>query len=119
MYEQKTNTGAIFENEQKQKDNQPDMRGDLNIDGNKYSIAGWWKQGIRGKFLSLSVREWIAPEYEKHVEIKPIRQALSKPVEQQSTDEWLADYGQPRLECKHDRARKFEVDANFEDEIPF
>lgn len=74
MYEQKPNTGAIFNNTKKEKDNHPDMRGDFNIDGKKYSIAGWWKQGKGGQFLSLSVQEWKAPELSKQVEAKPTRQ---------------------------------------------
>ena len=67
-YEQKPNTGAIFQNNKREKDSHPDMKGDFNIEGQKYSIAGWWKEGKNGKFLSVSVQEWKAPELSKQVE---------------------------------------------------
>ena len=80
-YEQKPNTGAIFQNGKKEKDSHPDMKGDFNIEGQKYSIAGWWKEGKNGKFLSVSVQEWKAPELSKQIETrKPERKQERKPI---------------------------------------
>lgn len=79
MYEQKPNTGAIFQNKKKEKDSHPDMKGDFNIEGQKFVIAGWWKEGKNGKFLSVSVQEWKAPELSKRVE-KPERKQERKPI---------------------------------------
>jgi hypothetical protein len=73
MFEQRPNSGAIFNNGKKEKDSHPDMRGDFNIDGQKYSISGWWKTGKKGEFLSVSIQEWKAPELSKQVEVKPTR----------------------------------------------
>jgi hypothetical protein len=79
MYEQKPNTGAIFQNKKKEKDSHPDMKGDFNIEGQKFVIAGWWKEGKNGKFLSVSVQEWKAPELSKQVD-KPQRKQERKPI---------------------------------------
>jgi hypothetical protein len=46
--------GAIFKN--KTKNVHPDYRGDCTIDGQKYWVSGWIKEGARGKFMSLAFR---------------------------------------------------------------
>jgi hypothetical protein len=55
-YEPKEGAGAIFPNN-KQKDNQPDYRGDFMLNGEMYEVAGWKKQTQAGKtFLSIRVQ---------------------------------------------------------------
>lgn len=49
-------TGALFKNDKKEKPSHPDYRGDVTIDGRKYWLSGWIKEGQKGKYLSLSVR---------------------------------------------------------------
>lgn len=61
-YEPKPDTGTLFTNDRKTAENQPDMTGDILIampDGGakKMRIAGWWKQGQRGEFLSIKISE--------------------------------------------------------------
>ena len=47
--------GNIFKNSYKEKDSQPDMRGDVEIDGVKYQVAGWESETKNGDtYLSLS-----------------------------------------------------------------
>ena len=36
-----TNSGALFKNNQKEKDTQPDMSGVLNVEGTEYRVAAW------------------------------------------------------------------------------
>lgn len=51
-----TNSGAIFKNDRKQNDRQPDMTGSINVAGVDYYISAWTKQSGQGKkFLSLAV----------------------------------------------------------------
>jgi len=47
-----TNRGAIFRNERKEKDSQPDYRGPLNIKGDEGEIACWVKEKNGQKFFS-------------------------------------------------------------------
>ena len=54
-YESKEGFGALFRNEKKE-GNQPDYRGTFKgLDGVEYDIAGWLKDGQKGKFLSLKI----------------------------------------------------------------
>jgi len=50
-----TNRGVLFDNDRKETDNHPDMTGTLNINGVDHWFSGWWKDGSRGEFLSLSI----------------------------------------------------------------
>lgn len=53
-YEPKPGDGALYTNEYKKSDKHPDCKGTiLGMDGVTYDIAGWWKQGKFGEFLSL------------------------------------------------------------------
>jgi hypothetical protein len=57
MTETRDMSGALFKNERKEKDQHPDYRGDITIDGVKYSLAGWVRETRDGKkYLSLSVK---------------------------------------------------------------
>lgn len=55
-YEQKLNTGALFQNEKK-KDTHPDLRGTIKLHDGDYEISAWKKQGKNGEYLSLSIRK--------------------------------------------------------------
>lgn len=51
-----TNRGVLFINDRKERDNQPDRTGSINVDGVEYFLDGWIKPGAKGQFLSLSVK---------------------------------------------------------------
>ena len=53
-FEQKNNSGALFKNERREKDSQPNATGTSTIDGVKYRISAWTKEGQKGKWQSLS-----------------------------------------------------------------
>jgi hypothetical protein len=55
-YVPKPSTGALFKNERKSKDIQPDYKGALCLpDGSTVQLAGWVTQGANGKYLSLKI----------------------------------------------------------------
>ena len=57
-YETKEKTGAFFENENKENDNQPDYTGNFKLDGKMWRIAGWARKAQSGKvYLSLAISE--------------------------------------------------------------
>ena len=62
--ETKVNSGAIFKNDKKTAENQPDYRGKINVDGKMWEISLWVKEGQQaGKYFSASIKEpWVKPE---------------------------------------------------------
>lgn len=57
------NRGLLFKNFRKRQPKHPDVTGEATIDGRKFKIAGWIKQGKRGEFHSLAFTEEL-PEAE-------------------------------------------------------
>lgn len=52
-----TNSGALFKNERKETANQPDYRGNLNVNGQDFWISAWIKTSRSNvKYMSLSVQ---------------------------------------------------------------
>ncbi len=57
-YETKDNSGALFKNERKANERQPDYTGDAVINGQKMRISAWVKKAKSGKtFMSLAFSE--------------------------------------------------------------
>lgn len=51
-----TNSGALFQNDRKEKASHPDFKGSLNVNGVEYWLSGWQKDGKKGSFVSLSIQ---------------------------------------------------------------
>lgn len=50
-----TNRGAIFINQRKEKETQPDLNGKINIEGKEYRISAWKQESSKvGKYISLA-----------------------------------------------------------------
>lgn len=61
-YAAKPGTGALFKNDKKTKDQQPDYKGSLTLpDGTTMQLGGWISQGANGKYLSLKVSAFLPP----------------------------------------------------------
>lgn len=53
-----TNSGALFKNERKEKENHPDYRGRGNFDGVDFEVAAWIRKSKDGKtYMSLAFSE--------------------------------------------------------------
>jgi len=53
-YETKNDTGALFTNDRKEHERQPDFRGEAVVNGVKVEVAAWRKTSASGKvYLSL------------------------------------------------------------------
>ena len=56
-YQQRDNSGALFRNDQKQKESQPDYRGTIRVGGKDYWLSGWAKSSQKGNFISLALNQ--------------------------------------------------------------
>lgn len=58
-YEQKPNTGVLFQNSRKQQPNHPDYTGTFkDVNGKTWDVAAWTKTDKNGKeFFSFTVKE--------------------------------------------------------------
>jgi hypothetical protein len=56
----RTNSGAIFANDRKRSETDPDRTGSLNVEGREFFINGWLKKSRDGKpYLSLTKRRLV------------------------------------------------------------
>ena len=54
-YEQRDNSGSLFKNERKEKENHPDYKGACMVGGVEMWMSAWLKTGANGtKFMSFS-----------------------------------------------------------------
>jgi hypothetical protein len=64
-FTQKPGTGALFKNDRKEKDHQPDYKGSLTLpDGSTMQLGGWISEGKNGKYLSLKISALLPPKNE-------------------------------------------------------
>ena len=63
-YSPKLNSGNLHPNKYKEKENQPDYRGKINISGKVMDISGWLNKNKNGeKYLSVSIQEeYVKPD---------------------------------------------------------
>jgi hypothetical protein len=63
--EQKNNTGAIFKNDKKTAENQPDYRGKMMVDGQHWEISLWVRESQTSgiKYFSAAIKEpYVKPD---------------------------------------------------------
>lgn len=55
-YEQRNDSGSLFRNDKKERENHPDFKGSARVGGKDYWVSGWTKAPREGKkgFLSLA-----------------------------------------------------------------
>lgn len=87
-----TNSGALFKNDRKETANQPDYRGNLNVNGQDFWISGWIKTSRTNvKYMSLSVQ----PKDEQQGNQRPQSGQRQQPPANQGGHEALDDSSIP------------------------
>lgn len=75
-----TNSGALFKNE-KEKESQPDYRGQINVNGTEFWLSAWIKSSKAGtKYMSLSVQPKQAKDIKGAVSHKEPPRPASNPA---------------------------------------
>lgn len=75
-----TNRGAIFKNDNKTADNQPDYTGKINVDGVDKRIALWVRESAKGtKYMSASISDPMPPK-EQEVQRSEVMQPLADAI---------------------------------------
>jgi uncharacterized protein (DUF736 family) len=61
-----TNRGALFKNNDRAGEQDPDYRGNINVDGAEFWLSAWLKTSKNGmKYMSLSIKPKEAPTPDK------------------------------------------------------
>lgn len=89
------NSGAIFPNEYKKKDTQPDFKGKINLDISLLKqlisesedgetvdlrLSGWSRSGTRGDFMSISYDSYKPDRQNQSVATKPMLKPQPQPT---------------------------------------
>jgi len=120
-------SGSLFENDKKERDNQPDFTGSCKIEGVEYWMSAWVKTGNKGDWLSCAFTEKDTQQKGLVRENKPKgsnflgkkRQGNSARNEQKKAAD--AKYEKEMAEYQKMTGKQIienEMD-NFDDDIPF
>jgi hypothetical protein len=75
------NSGNLFKAADKDKPEDRDYRGELNVDGREFWVSAWIKQGKHGKFMSLAVKPKDAVRKPETSDTKPsVREDLNDEI---------------------------------------
>jgi hypothetical protein len=84
-YEQRDNSGSLFKNDKKEKDNHPDYKGSCMVGGVEMWMSSWLKVGANGtKFMSFSFQP---KEQQQARNPMPAPPALKQPAPTQEFDD--------------------------------
>lgn len=111
------NTGIIGKNSYKEKDNHPDIRGRINIDGIWYWLSGWEKTSNGQTFHSLAATIMTQEQVDKMLAKRAAKQAPQQAAQQrqQPQQQAPAQQQQQTPPAGHPASEP----ADFDDDIPF
>lgn len=112
-----TNTGIIGKNSYKEKDNHPDIRGRINIDGIWYWLSGWEKTSNGQTFHSLAATIMTQEQVDKMLAKRAAKQAPQQAAQQRQQQQQPQQQA-PAQQQPTTWARE-EPSQDFDDDIPF
>lgn len=84
----KAYVGALFINQKKTADNQPDYKGQVEIEGRKFWVSSWVNTSVGGRqYQRLTLEDFTDEDYRKSAEIEAAK-AAAKAANTQANSGW-------------------------------
>lgn len=81
--------GALFINQKKTADNQPDYKGQVEIEGRKFWVSSWVNTSVGGRqYQRLTLEDFTDEDYRKSAEIEAAKAAAAKAANTQANSGW-------------------------------
>ena len=82
--------GALFINQKKTADNQPDYKGQVEIEGRKFWVSSWVNTSVGGRqYQRLTLEDFTDEDYRKSAEIEAAKAAAAKAANAQANSGWV------------------------------
>ena len=112
--------GALFINQKKTAENQPDYKGQVEIEGRKFWVSSWVNTSVGGRqYQRLTLEDFTDEDYRKSAEIEAAKSAGT-----QANSGWSRPQAQPQAQqpMSQPAPQGYEgglPPADFDDDIPF
>ena len=121
--------GALFINQKKTADNQPDYKGQVEIEGRKFWVSSWVNTSVGGRqYQRLTLEDFTDEDYRKSAEIEAAKAAAAaKATDTQANSGWSRPAA-PQQQVPQQQApapqapvsqEAGNVPENWDDDIPF
>ena len=120
--------GALFINQKKTADNQPDYKGQVEIEGRKFWVSSWVNTSVGGRqYQRLTLEDFTDEDYRKSAEIEAAKAAAAaKAADTQANSGWSRPAAPQQVPQQQAPAPQTPVSQeagnvpeNWDDDIPF
>ena len=116
--------GALFINQKKTADNQPDYKGQVEIEGRKFWVSSWVNTSVGGRqYQRLTLEDFTDEDYRKSAEIEAAKAAAAKATDTQANSGWSRPAAPQQQQAPAPQAPVSQgvgnVPENWDDDIPF
>ena len=120
-------TGALFINQKKTADNQPDYKGQVEIEGRKFWVSSWVNTSVGGRqYQRLTLEDFTDEDYRKSAEIEAAKAAAAKATNTQASSNWSRPAA-PQQQAPAPQEPSYQEPSyqsptppsDFDDDIPF
>lgn len=108
-------TGALFINQKKTADNQPDYKGQVEIEGRKFWVSSWVNTSVGGRqYQRLTLEDFTDEDYRKSAEIEAAKAAAAKAANTQANSGWSRPANQNMAQAPIDPTDGYSPEHNIQ-----
>ena len=120
--------GALFINQKKTADNQPDYKGQVEIEGRKFWVSSWVNTSVGGRqYQRLTLEDFTDEDYRKSAEIEAAKAAAAKAANAQANAGWSRPAAPQQQQAPAPQESNYQESSyqsptppsDFDDDIPF